>query len=68
MMFMHGSDQFSALGKAGSGRSCSMMFSVDLSVEECQGGGECEGGGEMSTNGPERNQGWTRKVCACCGS
>ena len=36
-----------------------MMSSVDLSVEECQGGGECEGGGEMSTNGPERNQGWT---------
>ena len=26
MMFMHGSDQFSAHGKAGSGRSCSMMF------------------------------------------
>ena len=26
MMSMHGSDQFSALGKAGSGRSCSMMF------------------------------------------
>ena len=26
MMFIHGSDQFSAHGKAGSGRSCSMMF------------------------------------------